>query len=269
MTQRFNLVDPEKEILIVRHSYLNGNSYDLGKVVDETLELRKHTSGKEIIPCLEGDIIQLEDTGEPVLTHRNFLRLRQEKFRDLRKTGRAATLTEALDRLDAYLQTSKDQRVVLCFEPKAITSHFTIEKTVEELRRRGIRDAYFDSFFGGALDSVDEANLRHTGEYAKSLHAVGNLGRWKITLPKPATGYDVLTVPKKLSVGNPGVPVIYGAVGSTKLLAELAERPNTVGAYVRFKEGTGLWGTIKMAFNSVTNTIDLRRKTTLMLYGSR
>ena len=121
------------------------------------------------------------------------------------------------------------------------------------------QDAYFDSFFGGKLDLVAKANQDHGTSYARSIHLIGNLSRAQIMMTRAGKGYDVLTVPHTMSVGDVGEPVIYGAVGSTDILKKIAEQPQVQGAYVRLKEGAGLKGAVVKLWNSVTNTEKLRK----------
>jgi len=252
------LVTPE-EFLAVRHSVLNGNTYDVGQLVDDTLGLEKHTNGKTVVPCFEGDILQVRETGEVVLTHQNFSQLSQHNYRDLKERKLAASLQEVLDKIATYRQGDGGQKIVLCFEPKSITSKATIDETVRLLKSYGIEDAYFDSFFGGKLDLVAGANQEHETDYARSLHLIGNVHRGKIMMTRPREGYDVVTVPHTMSFGDVGEPVIYGAVGSTKILERISEKPHVQGACVRLKEGAGLKGALVKLWNSVTNTEKLRQ----------
>ncbi len=260
------LIDPKKEFLIVRHSYLNGNTYVLENVIEETLSLENQLNGRKAVLCLEGDVLQVEETGEVVLTHQNFRSLSRDTYRQLRERQIAASLHEVLEKIAAFRDTCPEQRVVLCFEPKAITKKETIDATVQALTRYSIVDAYFDSFFGSKLDLVAAANTGCQTNYGRSLHLSGNIGsvrfppRW---LPyfSPAQGYDIVTVPKKVSFGDVGEPVIYGAVGDVETLRRVAERPNVSGAYVRLKEGKGVGGALKMFWNSVTNRESYRKIT--------
>lgn len=252
------LIAPE-EFLAVRHSVLNGNTYDVGQLVEDTLRLEKHINGRRVVPCFEGDILQVRETGEVVLTHQNFYQLSQEKYRNLKERKLAASLREVLDKVFRYRQKGGDQRIVLCFEPKSITSKATIDETVRLLKSYGIEDAYFDSFFGKKLDLVTDANKEHKTNYARSLHLIGNFCKGKVMMTRPREGYDVLTVPHTMSLGNVGEPVIYGAVGSTEILERIAAQPHVQGAYVRLKEGAGLKGALVKLWNSVTNTEKLRQ----------
>lgn len=255
------LINPQTEFLVVRHSYLNGNTYVLENVIEETLSLEKHLNGRKAVLCLEGDVLQVEETGEVVLTHQNFQSLSQDTYQQLREKQIAASLQEVLEKV---VSQDSEQRIVLCFEPKAITKKKTIDATVQALARYGIADAYFDSFFGSKLDLVAAANNVYKTNYCRSLHLSGNIGsvhfppQW---LPyfSPAEGYDIVTVPKKVSFGDVGEPVIYGAVGDVDTLKRVAEQPDVYGAYVRLKEGKGIMGTLTMSWNSLTNTKRLRK----------
>lgn len=248
------IVDPKKEFLVVRHRCLNVNSYYIEECVYQMLKLGKHTNGRAVVPCLEGDIIQVEQTGEIVLTHQSFIPLSQGKYRNLRELLLAAPLEEVLNKVAEYRQDNPNQRVVLCFEPKAITSDETISRVISELNRYGIKDAYFDSFFGGKLDMVAAANRIHGTAYARSLHAIGNVANAKMLMTLPREGYDILTVPKVLSFGKLDEPVIYGAVSSAGKLEIAAGNPLVHGAYARFNENSQ-----EMLWNSLTNRKRLRR----------
>jgi len=246
------------EFLAVHHSVLNGNTYNVSQLVEDTLSLGKYTNGRTMVPCFEGDILQVRETGEVVLTHQNFFQLSQDKYRDLKERKLAASLKEVLDKIATYSQKSDGQRVVLCFEPKGITSKATIDQTVSLLKEYGIKDAYFDSFFGGKLDAVQEANNNNGTDYVRSLHLIGNLFGGQLMMERPREGYDIVTVPHTMSFGAVGEPVIYGAVGSTEILKIIAEQPHVYGAYVRLKEGAGLKGALVKLLNSVTNTEKFR-----------
>ncbi len=258
------LINPEKEFLVVRHSFLNGNTYDLDRLLEDTSALEKYLNGRRAVLCLEGDILQLEETGEVVLTHRNFMPLHHGTYRKLHEREIAASLQEVLDKIGFHQETP---RVVLCFEPKAITAKATIDTTVRLLQERGIEDAYFDSFFGRKLDDVATANERYGTGYKRSLHLsfhIAGLSTLQLPLPyfTPRKDYDIVTVPKKVSFGDIGEPVIYGAVGDVETLQRVAENPTVYGAYVRRKEGTGFVGGLKMFWNSISNTERLRRTPT-------
>ncbi len=252
-------VQPD-QFLAVRHSALNGNDYEVGKLVEDTLKYGAFTPDRKIIPCFEGDILQIQETDEVVLTHQNVGPLTEDKYRNLREMGIATSLGEVLDKISEYTANNADQRVVLCFEPKSGTTDDTIAETVRLLAEYDIRDAYFDSFFGGRLDAVQEANEVHGTNYARSLHLWGNLGNFEAMVTKPKAGQDIITVPDPMSFGKmEGKEVIYGAVGSPERLMELARDPKVRGAYVRLKEGAGMKGALTKLGNSVTNTQKLRR----------
>jgi len=250
------------EFLAVRHSVLNGNTYDVERLVEDTLSLERHTKGRKVVPCFEGDLLQVQGTGEIVLTHQNFRPLTQKKYNYLKERKLAASLRKVLDKVLDYRQRSGGQRVVLCFEPKVITDRATIDATVRLLDEYeiGSDEAYFDSFFGGKLDLVEEANLKHGTSYARSLHLIGNISTEEMMMTEPKKGYDVLTIPHAVSFGDVRQPVIYGAVGSVELLEKIAENSDVYGAYVRLKEGSGVKGALVKLWNSVSNTEELRGK---------
>ncbi|MEW5896325.1 MAG: hypothetical protein AB1668_01410 [Nanoarchaeota archaeon] len=245
-----------EEFLAVRHSVLNGNTYDVGQLVEDTLNLERYTHGRRIVPCFEGDVIPVKETKETVFTHKNFLPLSRQKYQKLREKKLAASLEEVLDKVARYKQQSPGQRIVLCLEPKPITDRSTIDNVVQTLKEYKLPDVdvYFDSFFGDKLDAVENANRQFGTAYARSLHLIGNAGRLKLMMTQPKQGYEILTVPHAMSAGKLGEPVIYGAVGSVEILQKVAENPQVQGAYVRLKEGAGVKGALVKLWNSVTNT---------------
>lgn len=253
------MIEPETEFLIVKHSHLNVADLNLEKVIEQAVALERHTNGREVVVALEGDLVQLEN-GEPILTHQSWHQVSSEKYRKLRESKIAVTLEEALAKVADYKQQNPHKRVVLCLELKPITSQQTIQKALELIAQYGITDVYFDSFFGNKLDLIQQANVTNGTDYSRSLHLCGNVGDWKIWIPGygPKQSYDVITVPKPVSIGRVNEQVIYGAIGSVEQLARLAADPNTVGAYMRLKEGKGISGTLTMLWNSVTNLKNLR-----------
>ncbi len=163
------------------------------------------------------------------------------------------------DKIAKYNQENDDQRVVLCFEPKSITSNETIDETIRLLSEYEIKDAYFDSFFGGKLDAVEEANEKHQTNYSTSLHLMGNISGIKMMVTQPKKGYDIVTIPHTMSMGEIDEPLIYGAVSSIEILQEVAGNSLVQGAYVRLKEGSGVKGALVKLWNSITNTEKLRQ----------
>lgn len=253
------IINPAQEFLIVRHSYLNGNNHNLAQSIEETLRLEKYTNGRTIVPCFEGDILAIEETGEVVLTHQNFLPLHADQYQHLHQQKLASSLDSVLEKVAQYQSHHPNQRVVLCLEAKAITSQETITKAMQKIQEYGIKEVYFDSFFGSKLDDVNLANQTLQQSFPTSLHLVGNLAQIPFMLTEPKKGYDLITVPTPLSFGNLGKPVIYGAVNSPKILQQVAEDPLTIGAYVRFKEQNPL----VMLWNSFSNTPKLRQNIVL------
>ncbi len=248
----FSIIDPSTEFVAVRHSYLNGTRLNLEKAVEDALTLEAHTAGRKVVPCFEGDLVQVRETGEIILTHENSRSPSLERYRGLRDKRIVATLNEVLDSFARYKADHPEQRVVLCFELKYPTTIETIEGTLDQLRDCGLteRDVYFDSFFGGKLDLVDG--------HQRSLHLAGNLASAKFMVTRPQD-YNVITVPKAVSIGNPGEPVIYGAVGSLAILKKVAENPQVYGAYVRIKEAGRFNGALNMFRNSFGNKEKLRQ----------
>lgn len=249
----------EDEFMIVRHSYLNSGSYNEG-IYDQLEEIAKYTNGRKPVNALEGDIIQVRETGEPILTHQSWLPVSQARYNLLRREKIACSLEEALAKARAYQEKHPESRLVLCLEPKLITDKATLEKAMEKLQEYGFQDStYFDSFFANKLDQVEELNQQNNTQYPRSLHLVGNIGKIALPFPIPSkTGKDIITVPKATSLGNPQQPVIYGAVGSLDTLEQISRNPEVKGAYLRVKEGGGLKGMVKMLWNSATNRYNLR-----------
>jgi hypothetical protein len=259
-------INPQKEFLAVRHSYLNGNNLNLEHAVEETLALEKYTCGRKIVPCFEADLLQVQETKEVVLTHQNFIPLSQKKYQEYHEKSIATSLVEALEKVAAYKQKNPEQRIVVCLELKPITARETIEKAVALLKEHdfGYDEAYFDSFYGEKLDQVrvanqlslvPVANRLYRINYSISLHLLMNFAGVQFQMTKLKHKPEVITVPKKISFGHPGMPVIYGAMGSVKKLEEIAQDQQVVGAYLRFREGN----MFRMLWDSVTNTQKLRR----------
>ncbi len=253
------LIDPSKEFLVVKHSQLNNlnERFDIGRVVEDALKLEAHTNGRKVVVAIEGDIIQLEHS-VPILTHQSFFRPSPEQFEELREAGIAVHLEEALDAYQKFME-QYNGRLVLCLEPKPITTTTTIEVTIGELKQRGIQDAYFDSFFARCLEDVARSNKYNQTHYPTSRHLVGNLGQTQVVVDRryPA---DIATVPYPISFGSLEQPVIYGAVGDAEKLARVADNPQCYGAYVRFKEGHGrIAGALRLLYVSSTNDPNSRK----------
>lgn len=244
----------KSQFLAVRHGALNGSTYEVSQLVEDTLGLEKYLPERTITPCFEGDLVQVRETGEVVFTHENFRHFSQQHYQDLRERKLAASLKEVLDRIAVYQQRCSDKKVVLCLEAKTITSEKTINEAIKAVHEYGFIDVYFDSFFGDKLDAVDRANKQQGTMYTKSLHLLGNVGNKKFTATKAKNGYDILTVPHTTSFGNLSEPVIYGAVGSIEILQRMADDPLVFGAYVRLAEGAGIRGAVRKLWNSVRNT---------------
>ncbi|MFA6888112.1 MAG: hypothetical protein WC254_01295 [Candidatus Woesearchaeota archaeon] len=255
----FNLINPKTEFLVVKHSHLNNlnNEFDLGRVVEEALKLEKHTNSRRIVVALEGDIIQLPDS-RVILTHQSFIGPSIKRFNELREAGIAVYLPEALDAYQKFME-QYNGRVVLCLEPKPITTAKTIASAIQELQRKGITDVYFDTFFAHCLEYVTRTNQAQQTHYPTSRHLVGNLGPIPVIVDKryPA---DIITVPYPMSFGSLNRPVIYGAVGDAEKLKHVAEDPQCYGAYVRFKEGHGkVLGAARLLHVSMKNTPETRK----------
>jgi hypothetical protein len=255
------LINPSNEFLVVKHSHLNNLNagFDLGKIVDDALKLEAHTNGRRVVVAIEGDIIQLAH-GEPIFTHQSFFRPSLEQFGELRKAGIAVSLEEAFDAYQTFME-QYNGRLVLCLEPKPITTSATIHHAITELKRRGIRDAYFDSFFARCLTDVRKANLCQQTTYPLSKHAIGNVWIAPILVDTELEPpEDIITVPYPSSFGFLRVPVIYGAVGDANKLARVADTPHCYGAYVRFKEGHGrIAGVLRLLYVSSTNNPQSRK----------
>tara|TARA_Y100000310_G_C20568412_1_gene756751 strand:- start:220 stop:1035 length:816 start_codon:yes stop_codon:yes gene_type:complete len=260
------------EFLVVKHSFLDGNinhgQDTLKKTIDDLLSLEPVVQRK-VIPCFEGDLLTIKETGEIILTHQNFSLPSQAKYQELSELGIATSLRAVLDKIQSY-QQSNNQRMVLCFELKKPTSVVAIRETINLLTEYGLapQDVYFDSFFGDKLNLVKEINQELGTNYNFcSLHLIGNASTTQCMVTRPKE-YDVLTIPIKLSFGKLDEPVIYGAVGDEKTLSLIATDPSVQGAYYRPREGSGLSGLIKMGLNSISNTVKLRKTHLLSVSGS-
>ncbi len=265
-----DLIDPKKEFLVVRHSFLNGPNLNLEHAVSETLQLQGHLDAahikRKVVPCFEGDLVQT-DMGQPILMHphlfQNLYSLSPSAFLKLHSRGLAARLEDTLAMVATYQAKHPDQRVFLCLELKLPTQYDTIRSAVKLLQDYGIKDAYFDSFFSHQLNRLDAVNSMadadYPATYPKSFHLIGNVSMVQFRLGRAR--YDFITVPSATSFGDPDCDVIYGAVGSVRQLQRVAKDERTLGAYVRFKEGKWL----TMLWNSMTNTERLRKAYVLSL----
>lgn len=254
-----SIVRPNAEFLTVFHSYLNGNDLCFRRAVDTALQLQPYLHGRQVIPCFEGDVLQVP-SGEIVLTHQSFREISEEKYKKLRDVGIATSLDEVLDKYQAFKENNPLQRVIIALELKSITTDETIDKTIKKLHDRKITDVYFDSFFGGRLDVVDKINKKYGTNYIRSLHLIAQFGSQYLMMSRAKNGQEVYTVPYKMSLGIPRDFTIYGAVGSIKNLERVVDDEKVIGAYTRFKEK----GPLTMLWNSVTNKAHLRRHFVLL-----
>lgn len=227
------------DFLVVQHDALNDPHLDLEKIMEDSLALGGYTSGRDIVPACEGDLFMLEETGELVLTHQNLGRVTKEIFKAKKGAGKAAYFNDVLEK---YTFCPKPSSPRLCLELKLSTSPEAIAKVQSELAKVGIgaESAYFDSFFGNKLDLVG-------GTYAKSLHLWANVGSLRGEITAPEKGYDLLTVPRAMSFGEPTEPMVYGAVGSVREIEKAADNPFVLGVYPRIKKGSS----VKMFLRSI------------------
>ncbi|MBS3078705.1 hypothetical protein J4218_01155 [Candidatus Pacearchaeota archaeon] len=261
-----NIIDTQKEFLVIRHGFLNSNGYFIEELVENGRNLegfidRGRAVRRKVVTCLEGDLIQVEETGEPVFTHQSFTRLGLDKFRRLKEDNIATSLSEVLDNYQGFKSKQPHEKLVLCIEPKLITSMNTLRKLFEQLAKRQIPDVYFDSFYGNRLDDIHTLNQETGNVFDRSYHMLfGHLGPIGITFPviSPILGYDIVSTQYPISFGKLNFPTIYGAVGSLKKLQKCSEDSNALGAYVRFKERDGILGSTRMLIKSVLNTKKVR-----------
>jgi hypothetical protein len=234
------LVKPD-EFLAVRHRYLNRHDYELDRLVDETLELEKHTRRK-IVPCLEGDLVQT-DTGQIVFMHENYKP--PKNFHRVYEKGYGIPLLDALDRIADYVSRTSN-RLVLCIELKHFTSPKAMKEAMLTLEEYGL-EAYFDSFFGHRLGVVERLNETLGTQFLRSWHlyhfskrAYQKLKKYsRVVAPKD---YDLLTTTTATDE-----PHIRGAVKSKRELEKIADDENVMGGYIRFKEKSR----VRMIINSL------------------
>lgn len=251
------IITQKSEILLIKHSVLNNlsNAYDIPKTVEYLQGFERYANGRKVVPCFEGDLTSVRETGEPVFTHKNFERPSQREFKKLRERKIASSLEETLGKVARFNEENPNQRLVLCLEPKIVTPRETIASAIKKLKEYGIKDAYFDSFYGNKLDEVIEENESQGTSHACSLHLMGNIGNTRFRIPAgKQKDYDLLAVPYIMSFGKMDKPVIYGAVGSVEKLEELAEDSKVLGIYLKLKEGSGIKGAVRMLWNSLSNT---------------
>jgi hypothetical protein len=234
------MIDPKKEILIVKHRTLNNPETDFEQEVDKVYsELGESVKGRQIVPCFEGDYMMPSWSEDVVMVHGNFAPSKN-KFEQLRQEGFAAYLQEVLESFVKY-----NGEAVVCLEAKLGTKPDATYKAVRALQKAEIERAYFDSFLGWKLDHVHAANERQRTIYPTSLHLLAKLGGIEFMVSNGQ--HDVVTVPNLAAIGKSKKPIIYGAVGSKKRVEKIAEDPNALGAYWRGEEASSL----KMLINSV------------------
>ena len=250
------IIDPEKEFIIIRHSLLNGVGYSFEKAVSEALALQGYVGNRKIVVCFEGDLHQIQESGEIVFTHRNTIKVDIETSLRFREMGIISSLDEVVEAILSFKKELVNTRLIFCIELKQITWFSTIKKTMLKLKENNITEVYFDSFSGNKLDEVSEINKQIGTDFERSFHVIGNIYRMIFSFKKPKYGYDILTVPSVMSFGRLNKPLINGAVNSHHMLRRIAKSNNVLGAYVRFREGNPLF----LLFNSVRNTKWFRGK---------
>ena len=98
------------EFMLVSHDALNNPDLNLNKTVDDLAKLQKHLNGRKSVYCCEGDLYQIVETGEIVLTHKQMGKLTKKKFEQARASSKAAYLTEMLDKYDQF-KIKNDQKM--------------------------------------------------------------------------------------------------------------------------------------------------------------
>lgn len=236
------MINPQKELLVVKHRTLNNPETDFEQEVDKVYsELGESVKGRQIVPCFEGDYMIPSWSEDIVMVHGNFAPSKN-KFEQLRKEGFAAYLQEVLESFVKY-----NGEAVVCLEAKLGTKPDATYKAVRALQKAEIERAYFDSFFGRKLDVVLSANVDCKAAYSISLHLLAKLGRIDISVTNGE--HNIITVPNAAAFfakGTPKKPIIYGAVGTKDRVKKVAEDPNTLGVYWRGGEASS----VKMLWNS-------------------
>ncbi|MCD4762160.1 hypothetical protein K8R32_04350 [bacterium] len=257
-----SLIDLEKEFVIVKHSYLNGNNLDIEKTMIECSQLQKFVGQRKVVPCLEADFMDLSDDSEHdiVLTHSNFWRPTKKKFQQLFKKKIARTLSSGLEVVADYKAKNPDKRVIICLEAKSVTSESAIRRTIVKLQEFGLgeRDVYFDSFNGLKLDIIRQINQELNTKYLCSWHllpdGVGTLlsryspFRFIFPVGRPINGYDFKTR-HIASFRKVHEYHIQGGIGSSEKLKHFSENPLVFGAYYRVKEGNKAIMLLNSTFN--------------------
>ncbi len=236
------IINPEKEFLIVRPCALNSPHPEFEQEAAIIAQLQEFTGQRKPVPVLEGDILEMKDSSDIILMHKSFMTPSKKKFKSLRDENYAAYLNEILEKVAAH-----NQDIVICLEPKRNITPQGIERTIVALQTHDIKRAYFDSFFGKKLDDVVETNRRIGTQYPVSYHAIASFGPVYFAFSGMDNKPDIVTVISPLSFFRYNGPVIYGAVGSIEKMTTLAQRPNVLGVYLRTKEKQPL----KMLLNSM------------------
>ena len=221
---------------LVRHSALNTiTRISLDAALKESDDLFEGISDRQFVTFLEGDLVDVE--GEPWLNHSPFIGKRTRRYVESKyHEGMAVPLDEALGLVRQYKEQHPGSSLGICMELKAWPSASFTQRAIDQIRDYGFSgdELYFDSFFPHRLMQV---RRMAGGEFQCSYHAGLNIGPLKIGLPF-SFRQDIVTVPHKTSFGNPGCPIIYGAVGSREVFEEIVQDPDVVGAYPRFREGS-------------------------------
>lgn len=259
------LLDTEREFLVVRHRVLNNPKVNFEQEVDQMRkELKGCTSGREIIPVFEGDYF-FPSWSNVIMAHGSF-EPGELKFGQLREQCAAAYLEEVLE---AYSVVKHNLgKVVLCFEAKVGTSDDGTRELLRTLAISGISNVYIDSFFAARLIQVKVFNqegyavkvkmssdskfleLRkgvewkvQRADYSTSFHLAGTVGPFCVGMPCTLfprhVDADIITVPYVTSFGSnrvQSVPRIYGAVTKKDYVAHAADEKNVIGVYWRGDE---------------------------------
>ena len=237
-----NIINPQKEILIVKHRILNNSQLNFEQEIDKIYqELGHSVNGRQIVLCFEGDYMAPSWSNDVILVHGSYAPS-MDKFQDLREQGVAAYLAEVLENVD-----KSDQRFYVCLEAKISTTAEATDKAVDSLKQAAVEKAYFDSFFGGKLNHVHQANQLQRTSYPTSLHLLAKIGGIDFAVSNGE--HNVVTIPNAVAFfarGTPEKPIIYGAVGSKEKVKKIAEDPNALGAYWRGDESSS----VKMLINS-------------------
>ncbi len=234
-----DLVNPESEILIVKHRALNTPKTNFEEEIEKVFnELKGCTSGRGVVPVFEGDygrIIGLDET-KVVLAHPpayDYFGLRglvtQNEFEEMREKKKAVYFDDVLEKLSRL--ASRGLQFGLFLESKFNGADEEVNSIVmRQLKQAGISRVYFGSLFKKNLKKVRRAN-----EATHSSFPVTRIKPWKLfaeNVVEDQNGAlgDFVTVGYPVDLAKSyEKPLSYSVVGDKDVVRKLSENPRVLG----------------------------------------